>query len=84
MWLSLRMISVEAADARRRKRLLNAYYIENLSDLSNIDVTSFSRSIVSSTSGKIAAANIARIIIASRENWASLANYVKLILRLKD
>ena len=33
--------------------------------------------------GTITAANIVGFMIASRENWASLTNYVERILRLK-
>ena len=41
------------------------------------------RSELTSTIGTITAANIVDIMIASRENWASVANYVKRIPRLK-
>ena len=33
---------------------------------------------------KITAANIVRVTFASRENWASVANYVKCIPKLKE
>ena len=41
------------------------------------------RFVLTSIIGTITAANIVEIMIASRENWASVANYVEHILRLK-
>ena len=41
------------------------------------------QSILMSVIGTITAANIVGVVIASRENWASVANYVQRILRLK-
>ena len=41
------------------------------------------RSELTSTIRQITATNIVGIIIASRENWFSVANYVERILRLK-
>ena len=41
------------------------------------------RSELTSIIGTITTANIVWVIIASRENWSSVANYVKPILKLK-
>ena len=41
------------------------------------------RSLLTSIIGTITAANIVGIMIASNENWASVANYVECILRQK-
>ena len=41
------------------------------------------RSVLTSKIGTITIANIAGVMFTSRENWASLANYVEGILRLK-
>ena len=41
------------------------------------------RSELMSTIGKITAANIVEVMIASRENWALVANYEDGFLRLK-
>ena len=41
------------------------------------------RSVLMSIIGTITAGNIVGVMIASRENWASLANYVERILGLK-
>ena len=42
------------------------------------------RSVLTSTTGTITTANIVGVMIASRDNWASVANYVERILRLKN
>ena len=41
------------------------------------------RSVLMSTIGTITAANIVSVMIASREKWASVANYVEHILKLQ-
>ena len=41
------------------------------------------RSELTTSIGTITAANIVDVMIASRENWSSVANYVERILRLK-
>ena len=41
------------------------------------------RSVLTTAIGMITAANIIGVMIASRENWASVPNYMERILRLK-
>ena len=41
------------------------------------------RSVLTSINGTITVANIVDVMITSRENWASVANYLERILRLK-
>ena len=41
------------------------------------------RSVLTLIIGKIMASSIVGVMIASKENWASVANYVEQILRLK-